>query len=300
MNNYRSILYVVDPARPETPGLYRAIALAKASDAVLHLVSFPYINAISALMFLNAKAGNQAKQGYMQQQRQLLEAQKAGLQRQGLEVRCDVIWARHEHKAICECAKELEVDLIVKDMHTESGLATVLPGPTDWHLLRHAPAALHLVKGVSRALPKCVVAAVDPQYQEDETEHVQCAQVIRAANQLAMVCNAQLELLHVAETIPTYALVDGGYFAADVLAALEEQQRASFSALADEFGVPSEACHLIVGSPLGAVSGFVETNHVDVIVVGRTRGDAFAWLGSFTETLLSQPPCSILALGKTS
>lgn|GEM_PF-1224627 len=52
--------------------------------------------------------------------------------------------------------------------------------------------------------------------------------------------------------------------------------------------------------PIAAVINYCSRDEVDVLVVGRTEHHPLTWLGSFAEPLLTAPPCSILALGRSS
>jgi universal stress protein E len=67
--------------------------------------------------------------------------------------------------------------------------------------------------------------------------------------------------------------------------------------LAARFGVPAECRHFITGHPVSALSEFAHEHQIDVIVMGRTQyGSLEKLLGSTTEHILYQVPCSILAV----
>ncbi|WP_407363483.1 hypothetical protein HKW97_21685 (plasmid) [Pseudomonas luteola] len=52
--------------------------------------------------------------------------------------------------------------------------------------------------------------------------------------------------------------------------------------------------------PIFAVTDYCSRDEVGVLVVGRTEHHPLPWLGSFAEPLLAAPPCSILALSRSS
>ncbi|MEK1835996.1 MAG: universal stress protein, partial [Pseudomonas sp.] len=67
--------------------------------------------------------------------------------------------------------------------------------------------------------------------------------------------------------------------------------------LAARFGVPPECRHFIMGQPVSVLSEFTHVHQVDVIVMGRAQYRGLErLLGSTTEHILYQVPCSILAV----
>jgi nucleotide-binding universal stress UspA family protein len=67
--------------------------------------------------------------------------------------------------------------------------------------------------------------------------------------------------------------------------------------LADDYGVPTERSHFIIGSPISAIADFARLNQTAVLVMGIVQRKGLDKLiGSTTEHLLYQVPRSILAV----
>ncbi len=61
--------------------------------------------------------------------------------------------------------------------------------------------------------------------------------------------------------------------------------------------MPANRRHFILGRPVSALSEFADQHNVDVIVMGRVQNrGAGKPLGSTTEHILYQVPCSVLAV----
>jgi universal stress protein E len=71
----------------------------------------------------------------------------------------------------------------------------------------------------------------------------------------------------------------------------------SFLKLAGRYGIPADRRHFVLGHPVTALSEFANKHHVDVIVMGRVQDhELVKLLGSTTEHILYQVPCSVLAV----
>ena len=89
----------------------------------------------------------------------------------------------------------------------------------------------------------------------------------------------------------------GGLTLADLTRELRRDLEKSFLRLAGRFGVPSDRRHFIMGHPVTALSEFANEHQVDVIVMGRVQSHGVEkLLGSTTEHILYQVPCSVLAV----
>jgi universal stress protein E len=61
--------------------------------------------------------------------------------------------------------------------------------------------------------------------------------------------------------------------------------------------VASDRRHFILGNPVKALSEFAYDHQVDVIVMGKVQSHGMdKLLGSTTEHILYQVPCSVLAV----
>jgi universal stress protein E len=140
------------------------------------------------------------------------------------------------------------------------------------------------------------VAAVDASGTDADKELND--RIIQQANGLALQCNAELHLLYACDTTDYLGDMGGGGLTLSVLTKqLRKELEKSFLALAGRYGVASDRRHFILGHPVSALSEFANEHQVDVIVMGRVQSHGLnKFVGSTTEHILYQVPCSVLAV----
>jgi universal stress protein E len=196
---------------------------------------------------------------------------------------------------ILDHVKELQPDLLIKEIQQESALKRAFFTPLDWHLLRHCPIPVYLVGG-GHALPRKVVAAVDVSDTEPANSELN-ERIIQQATNLALQCDAELHLLYACDLSGVYLADMGGLALSDITKELRTTEEQSFIKLAGLYGVPSDRRHFVLGHPVSALSDFANEQQVDVIVMGRVQYHGLEkLLGSTTEHILYQVPCSVLAV----
>lgn len=294
MSQYQRLFLIVGPAMRHTPAMERAVALAKATDAVLQITVF-----IEDVDILGLMSGDEHFREICQQENQKWLQDEAQLIRgNGVAVTTEVVLARDVLQEILQHVKDLQPDLVIKDVHHESALKRVFSTPLDWHLVRDCPVAVHLVSEVRCPLPRVIVAAVDLSHPDHPITEIN-DRIIQAAQRMTTQCNAELHLLHAFDPSQTH-LSDAGAgavtmpgFSSDVRRALHK----SFIALADSYRVPTERQHFIEGTPTHVMSDFAAHSRADVIIMGDThRKGLHKLMGSTTEHVLHKVPCNVLAI----
>lgn len=278
-----------------TPALVRATAVARKSGERLLLALFEYDRVL-------ARA---AKQGadldaYLRGRRQKLEALAAPLRLDGLTVDTRLFWG---HPIMARMLLTILIEqpqMVFKDVRTESALKRLLFAPEDLDLLRQCPAPLMLVRTGSPALPRRILAAVDP-LDEHDRPHELNEQVLKAANRLAMQCDAQLDVVHAFEYIPPP--VDGEFMSGwlpdfTVAEELRSLHSEALQKLGKEFGVPKAHLYMLNGRPDHMIAEFVVGHKHDVVVMGTVQRNFLQRLalGSVAEGLLQRLDCDVLAL----
>jgi len=212
-------------------------------------------------------------------------------------VTTEVAWTDDMEQDILDHVKELQPDLLIKEIQHESALKRTFFTPLDWHLLRHCPIPVYLVGGAHHALARKIVAAVDAAADGPENSELN-DRIIQQASSLAIQCDAELHLLY-AYDIPQDYLEElgGGLKLSELTKGLRKELEKSFLKFAGRYGVPANRRHFTLGHPVSALSEFVNTHNVDVIVMGRVQYHGREkLLGSTTEHILYQVPCSVLAV----
>ena len=295
MSQYQRLLLIINPLLRHSPAMNHAAAVAKASGASLHIAAL--IPSLNILSLLEEGDRKQARASYLQEHRDWLEEQAQKMRGRGVEVTIEVAWADNMRRDILEHVTQLQPDLLIKQVEHEPVLKRAFFTPLDWRLLRHCPVPVYLVGAQSHALPQKVVAAVDVADTEPSNSELN-ERIILQASSLALQCNAELHLLHACDISAAFlADMDGGLMLAELTRELRSDLETSFLKLAGRFGVPSNCRHFIVGQPVSALSEFAYAHQMDVIVMGRAQYSGLErLLGSTTEHILYQVPCSILAV----
>ena len=294
MSQYQRLLLIVNPVLRHSPAINHAAALAKASGASLHIAAF--VMPLEILSLLEEGVQEKARESYLQDHRDWLTNQATKLRALGLEITTEVTWADDLEQDILDHVTEMQPDLLIKEVQHESALKRAFFTPLDWHLLRDSPIPVYLVGGSGHALPRKVVAAVDASDAESRNAELN-ERIIQQATNLALQCDAELHLLYACDLSGIYLSDMGGLALPDITKELRTTEEQSFIKLANRYGVPSDRRHFILGHPVSALSDFASEQQMDVIVMGRVQYHGLEkLLGSTTEHILYQVPCSVLAV----
>ncbi|WP_095128431.1 universal stress protein [Pseudomonas sp. Irchel s3h14] len=294
MSQYQRLLVIINPALRYSQAINHAAALAKASSASLHIAAL--IPSLKMLSLLEEGDREKARERYLQDHHDWLKNQAKNLRGRGIDVTTEVAWADDMKQDILDHVSEMQPDLLIKEVQHESALKRAFFTPLDWHLLRHCSIPVYLVGGSGFVLPRKVVAAVEVSDAESPDDELN-DRIIQQARGLAMQCDAELHLLYACNISAAFLADMGGLTLADLTKALRRDLEKSFLKLAGRYGVPSDRRHFILGHPVTALSEFANEHQVDVIVMGRVQSHGVdKLLGSTTEHILYQVPCSVLAV----
>lgn len=294
MSQYQRLLVIINPALRYSQAINHAAALAKASSASLHIAAL--IPSLKMLSLLEEGDREKARERYLQDHHDWLKDQAKNLRGRGIDVTTEVAWADDMKQDILDHVSEMQPDLLIKEVQHESALKRAFFTPLDWHLLRHCSIPVYLVGGSGFVLPRKVVAAVEVSDAESPDDELN-DRIIQQARGLAMQCDAELHLLYACNISAAFLADMGGLTLADLTKALRRDLEKSFLKLAGRYGVPSDRRHFILGHPVTALSEFANEHQVDVIVMGRVQSHGVdKLLGSTTEHILYQVPCSVLAV----
>ncbi|SKA83943.1 universal stress protein E [Pseudomonas extremaustralis] len=297
MSQYQNLLLIADRTLYHSPALLRAVALAKACGATLHVRAF--IEPTPIIHLWEEHVDESVFQDYLRRYRYWLteELQRHG--GNGLKVTVELVFTTHPMLDILRTIADLNPDLVIKDIKAEPMLKRVFITPLDCQLLRECTTPLHLVSQARYGLPHRVVAAVDPFDPDTQISGLNDA-IIQNALALALQCDAPLHLLHAYDLSPAFngeaPLVMGGWNL-DFAEELRQSLHQAFVTLADRYGVPPERRHFVMGQPVPVIQAFVDEFQADVVVMGTAhRVGLERLIGSNTERALYSVPGSILAI----
>lgn len=297
MGQYERLLLVADQTLHQSAAMLRAIALAKASGAVLDVRAF--VSPVPITHLWEEKIDDVDAQRYQRRYRRWVADELEQLSNQGLDGTVDVVFSSHPLLDILKTVHVLKPDLLIKDVRLEPALKRVFITPLDCHLLRECPIPVHLVNQIRYALPHRVVAAVDPFDPDTQISGLNDV-IIRSANALAVQCDVPLHLLCAYDLSAAFngdaPMINGGWNE-DLANELRQTLHQAFVALADRHGVPPERRHFVMGHPVQVIHEFVEQYLADVVVMGTVhRVGIERVIGSTTERALYSVPGSILAV----
>ena len=298
MSAQARFLLLVSPLMEHSPAFDRAAALAKAEGAALHILAFDYLEGLATAGLVNEQALEQMRLGYVERHHQWLEDQARPLRKLGLTVTTEVAWVDDPLKELLIRLKEEPMALVIKALAHESRLSRLMFTPMDVHLLRECPVPLHFVHGVHHALPRRIVAAVDPFHRDGRYQGLN-DRILHEASKLATACEADVQMVYAHDlsdlAAQEYEFGSGAAFLSSQAAKqLFAAQGEAFNDLAARNGIPPEQRHMILGNPAKVLSSFADAYNIDVIVMGRVGHHGLSrLLGSTTETLLYRMPCSV-------
>ncbi|AZE49090.1 Universal stress protein family 5 [Pseudomonas chlororaphis] len=298
MSEQSRFMLVVSPLLENSPAFDRAAALARAEGAALHIVAFDYLEGLATASLVNEQALEQMRLGYVERHRQWLEEQARPLRKLGLTVTTEVVWVERPLQEILIHLKEQPMALLIKALQHESLLSRVMFTPLDIHLLRECPVPLHFVSHVRHALPRRIVAAVDPFHRDGQYKDFN-DRILHEASKLASACNAELDVIY-AHDLSSIGADEFGFddsstfFSSGKARTLFEAQGDAFNELAARNGIPPERQHMILGNPAKVLASYADAYDIDVIVMGRVGHRGMGRLiGSTVEHLLYKMPCSV-------
>ncbi|CAI8852517.1 universal stress protein E [Pseudomonas sp. IT-P253] len=298
MSEQSRLMLVVSPLMESSPAFDRAAALAKASGAALHIVAFDYLEGLANAGMANEQAREQMRLGYVERHRQWLEDQARPLRKIGVPVTTEVVWVERPLQEILIHLREQPMTALIKALEHESTLSRLMFTPLDMHLLRECPVPLHFVSHVRHALPRRIVAAVDPFHRDGQYEGFN-DRILREAAKLASTCNAELDVIY-AHDLSSITANEFGFdnaamfFSSSKAKELYDAQGDAFRELAERNGIPPERQHMIMGNPAKVLSSYADAYDIDMIVMGRVGHRGIGRLvGSTVEHLLYKMPCSI-------
>ncbi|RPI53912.1 MAG: hypothetical protein EHM55_12415 [Acidobacteria bacterium] len=294
MISLTSILVDVDAAAADHPALEQAVALAVRCGARVKIVdSLPWVPA-GARHFVTAELEREL----VEHRRERLKTIAEGVQ--GVAVTTELLRGRPGIALIQEVLRSGH-DLLVRS-HGRDLAARPRPfGATDMDLLRQCPCPVWLIGPGSPHEPRRILAAIHAN-PGDATEQALNATILEWALTLKGCGDTQLMVVQAWTAFGASVLrsrLSSEEFTAYVEAARQTEEKA-LSEFLEPFtdrlvGVRAELVH---GEPEDAIARFVESNGIDVVVMGTVARTGIAGLvmGNTAERVLQRLRGSVLAV----
>jgi universal stress protein E len=208
-------------------------------------------------------------------------------------IRTQTVWAKDIAAWIAENCGPADFGLIVKAGHRSEKLGHT---PTDWRLLREAPAPVLIARGKLRLKPGRILAAVDLGSKKPAQRALD-KRVLKAGTLLARQLGGEL---YVGYAIPMSSVAHD----MDLIdrSALERRARErlarTIATLAEEFAIPLANFRLKAGPPERVIDGLASKLKASLVVMGTIgrRGLKGKLLGNTAEKVLHHNRTSVVAL----
>lgn len=288
-----TLLLIAAGPRQHTPGLQRAFDLAQRAEVPVHVclpVHEPLVESSGTL--IHPEVRRLAQQQFLDEHRAWLDTLLSAWRADGLEATGTVSWAPRPEETILAAVVRHQPALVIKDIGHDSLLRRITYTALDWKLVRHCPAPLMLVHGLSTHLPRRVLAAVDTAVATDGG--TLNGLILREALKLADWADADVHLGHVFPYLPFSAGAHPSLESVYVHA--RNTDETSFKAFAGDHQVPEGARHWLEGNPVERLIDMVKDQGIDLLVLGSAQRPTLerVLLGSTAETVLFQIPCDVL------
>lgn len=289
-------LLLIAPSQPVySPALEYAGGLAQTLNAALHLVAFVHAAELDVVRHGSSVNLDKARNGMMDVYRLWLNNETVSLREKGIEVQHEVIWGKPTAFELATYARQMNADLIIKDLHEGAHLKRPVLSSLDWDLLCASPTSVLYIKQAPAPRLRKFLVAVDIEL-EGEGRATENDQVIRMARQLADARHALLHLITVYNCDAVGCKRITAAFSSGELPSYEARRNV-FDALATEHGFAKDHRHFLVGAPANVIRGYVQRNAYDLLIIGSANHHLLSsTIGSTAEGILDNPVCNVLAL----
>jgi universal stress protein E len=191
MNSIRNILVAVNEDADARYTLEKALRLATASGARLHVVRVIY-EGVADLSAVAVEGSRDLKSFMLEAAECQLEEMVEWARRKLPGIETVTLWNQRVWEGILHAAERVEADLIVKGAALHPGFGTALRTPDDWNLLRRSNRPVMLVKADAWVASPVVLCALD--VFDDAHEDLNRALLLQA-RQLTDLLQGELDIV---------------------------------------------------------------------------------------------------------
>jgi universal stress protein E len=293
MREPKHVLVVLDKPKHPQSALDRAVTLARAAGAHLHLASFCWLPMAARSEVFDTHQRRALRKSVVAERRRWLDGLVLDHGLQAADVSTEVVWTDDIAAWVLSQLEPRAVDLVVKSVHHSR---TLLHTPLDWQLLQQLPVPLWLVSTRSRKPTGEVLASVD--LTSGDARHRRLnRRVLEGAALAVRLLDGRLSAVTAVEVPGGFE--DASYFdPRRMKRQAREQATAGLAAALAEYDVPKRRQHLPLGKVGAAVTEVAERVDADLVVVGTgaRRGLGARLLGGSAEKILSRVACDVLAV----
>ncbi|MFT4820620.1 MAG: universal stress protein E [Candidatus Pseudothioglobus sp.] len=297
MKTLKEILFFADGAEGEKYALTQCIELA-----AHHGASLTVVDVVAEVESNDVRLETTMKK----LQNSLIDERKTALQ--SLLDLCDqqtlsssikiLVLPGKDYIEIIRAVISTPFDLVIKSTNQHNVVSATLFGDTDLNLLRKCPCPIWIIKPQTEKKIYNVLAAIDLT-ESFETRQLAC-QVVELAANVAAQENAQLLVMNAWQppSMPHFSSRLEGKAFDEMMQAIKDTSTEQLHTLAAHAAPATPAEYLVDGKAEDAIIGLVNSNEIDLLVMGTmSRGGIPGLLiGNTAEKVLYRANCSVLTL----
>nr|WP_136252210.1 universal stress protein UspE [Ningiella ruwaisensis] len=290
------ILVVFDPYHDSQPAFDRACFLAQKLNAKLLLVSCIYDETYDMTNFLTTEQRVDMKTALIEGQTKAMQAYVGKCDNTDVEIKA--VWHKSLYRGIIDVASHEHCDLIVKSCKSHNKLAHRIFTPNDWHLLRHSPVNVLMVKEHDWPENGNIVSAISID-TNDKVHNLLSERITSISTELAKMVNANVHLANTFAGAPVHIAIEVPSFNAQAYNQdVQAKHETEIKVIAKEYGIPESNAHVAEGLPEDVIPALCENLDAELLVLGSVgrRGISAALLGNTAEHIIDKVNCDTLVI----
>ncbi len=265
-----NIFVVYDPTRETQPAFDRAVAIAGAVSAKLH---------IFACIYSDIPRGEEKPariRSLLAEQKAVLDNITAPLQARGIQATTEVEWDKDWYQAVVRASVRNGADVVLKSSFRHSAGQRVLNRTSDWTLIRDCLCPVLLVKEGSSGELRKVLAAIDLRNGRDDYATLN-RHIVEFSQKVVEGHNAEVHFINAFQSL---------------------QESPDRNALMKYCGVSSDRIHIQLGEPEDVIVNSARNLNAGLVVVGNSARSGLAAMirGNTVEKVLDKLECDILSM----
>lgn len=295
MLSVNKILVAVEQDETASIVLNKAITLARAADAEIHVVRVIYDPNVDSSVH-KPEDRQQLKTFLLEAEETWLEDFIEGVGSDVKLIESATIWHKDEYQGIIDAAADCGADMIMKAAHQPQGIDAVVHTPQDWNLLRHSTTPVMMVNPRAWREQPVILAAIDALHENQEPLN---RSILTEASQLTTILEGNLDIVvshpYVQPWIgPNTVPIDFEKVKEEV----EAEIRSTVQGLVDSENVKYRYLSIVEGTAAGSVGQQVDKSDAEILVMGTVAREGVRGLvlGNTSEAILYHVQCDVAVL----
>lgn len=295
MPTFKNILVVLDDGPDARFVLEKAVVLATANHARLHVVQVIH-EGIAEIRSAAIEGSPALKTLLLQDAEQALEERVAPFRARLADLDTQTLWNARRWEAALHACQQAGADLVIKAAGDEGGFGSAIRTPDDWNLLRHSPVPVLLVKPQAWVPEPIILCALDP---FDDRHRALNLALLQESQGFASVLHGEVTVVVAYPLFEPWVGELGSLRSyAEIKLDVEAEIRDRVDDLAREAGVRFRNLCADEGRPHQVIARLVDETNAELLVIGTHARDGVAGvlLGNTSERILHNVATDVVTL----